>query len=235
LKLHVGIALAVLSVTTVVSAPAEASPPADAPAEAPPAQDPLLPPGPATPPVPPFARVVAPEAPIAFGRVTPSPTFTWVLLQLVPSPEIAVGRERRFDPEGHVDTAPTTAFGLRWQLTPVVWSFGVHRSQPRWRYFIVDPLARQSGSLELSTSFEYIGGQVNRVIARPGFRVYLPVVQNGEYLSVSLGTSAYAYDGLRVAYDVGAYILGGFFGVQFTVAPAHAPLAGIATFRLRYF
>ncbi|MBX3211375.1 MAG: hypothetical protein KF850_05030 [Labilithrix sp.] len=176
-----------------------------------------------------------PDTRLGFQPAAPRPTLAWAAFQLVPSPEIAVGRQRHVGPAGEVEAGPRAAFGLRWQLTPVLWSFGVHPSQSRWRTFVVDPIARQSGSIELSTSFEYIGGHVDRLLARPGLRVYLPVAHKGEYLSVSLGTSVYAYEGLRVAYDVGAYILAGTVGFQMTVAPAHAPLAGIATLRLRYF
>lgn len=180
-------------------------------------------------------RTPVPDETLTYREASPYPTMAWAVLQLVPSPELAVGRQRRIGPTGDVEDSPTTAFGLRWQLTPVLWSFGVNRHQSRWRYFVVDPLARQSGSLELSTSFEYIGGHVDRLLARPGLRVYLPVAHKGEYLSVSFGTSVYDYDGLRVAYDVGAYLLAGFLGLQMTVAPTHAPLAAIATIRLRYF
>jgi hypothetical protein len=180
-------------------------------------------------------RAPVPDTPLTYHRPVLHPTFAWAAMQLLPSPELAIGRQRHIDPSGAVDSSPSTAFGLRWQLTPVLWSFGVHRAQSRWRYFIVDPIARQSGSLELSASFEYIGGYVDRLITRPGLRVYLPVAQRGEYLSVSFGTSVYDYDGLRVAYDVGAYILAGMLGLQVTLAPTHDPLAAIATLRLRYF
>jgi hypothetical protein len=184
---------------------------------------------------PPVRQAPPPDRSLGFLRSTPRPTPAWAILQLIPSPELALGRQRRIDPAGVVDGSVSTAFGLRWQLTPLLWSFGVHRSQSRWRTFVVDPFARQSGSIELSTSFEYIGGHVDRLLARPGLRAYFPIAQKGEYLSVSLGTSVYRYDGLRVAYDVGAYILSGLFGVQITVAPTHDALAAIATLRLRYF
>ena len=187
------------------------------------------------PPVQDVHRAPLPDTTLGFRQAFPYLTIPWALLQLVPSPELAVGRQHRIDPTGKVDESPTTAFGLRWQVTPVLWSFGVHRKQSRWRFLVVDPFARVSGSLELSASFEYIAGHVDRLLARPGLRVYLPIVQKGEYLSTSLGTSVYRYEGLRVAYDVGAYILSGLFGIQVTVAPAHAPLAGIATFNIRYF
>lgn len=180
-------------------------------------------------------RTPLPDVSLGYSSPERHPTLAWALLQLVPSPELAVGTQRHVDETGAVSHAPRTAFGLRWQVTPVLWSFGASRHQSRWRTFVVDPIARQSGSLELSTSFEYIGGHVDRLLARPGLRVVLPALQRGEYLSVSLGTSVYSYEGLRVAYDVGAYLLGGFVGFQVTIAPAHAPLTAIGTLCLRYF
>ncbi len=61
-------------------------------------------------------------------------------------------------------------------------------------------------------------------------------MERGEYLSASIGTSTYAYDDkMRVAYDVGAYVLYGIFGVQATIAPDNGPLMAIGTFRIRYF
>jgi hypothetical protein len=183
----------------------------------------------------PVRRAPLPNTDLAYERPIIYPTFAWLAFQAVPSPEIVVGRQRRIEANGEIDRGPSTAFGLRWQFTPLLWSFGVHRSQSRWRTFVVDPLARQSGSLELSGTFEYIGGFVDRLLVRPGLRIYLPLAQKGEYLSTSLGTSVYSYDGLRVAYDVGIYVLSGILGLQVTVAPTHDPLTAITTVRLRYF
>ncbi len=196
---------------------------ADAPPAAPPARDPDV------------HYAPLPESSLTYHVPTQNPTLPWALLQLLPSPELAFGRQRHIDVNGAVDTSISPAFGLRWELTPLLWSWGVHRRQSGWRFFVVDPIARLSGSLELATAFEYIGGHVDRVIARPGLRMYLPVAQRGEFLAVSLGTSAYSYEGFRVAYDVGAWILSGFLGFQVTVAPAHDPLAAIATLKLRFF
>lgn len=180
-------------------------------------------------------RLSPPDMGLGYHTPPVHPTLAWAVLQLVPSPEVAIGRQRHTDATGEVSRGATAAAGLRWQLTPALWSFGASRHQPRWRTLMVDPIARHSGSLELSTSFEYIGGRVDRLLVRPGLRVYLPVVQRGEYLSLSLGTSVYAYDGARVAYDVGAHVLGGVVGLRITVAPTHAPLTTIATLELRYF
>jgi hypothetical protein len=180
----------------------------------------------------PVRHVPLPDESLGYHQPVLYPTLPWALLQLVPSPEVAVGRPKT---EGPSDEPARAAFGLRWQITPLLWSFGVHPRQSRWRSFLVDPIARHSGSIELAASIEYIGGHVDRLLARPGLRVYLPIVHKGEYISVSFGTSIYDYDGARVAYDAGVYLLGGFVGLQVTVAPAHAPLAGIATLSLRCF
>lgn len=176
-----------------------------------------------------------PDNALTIHPIIPFPTVAWVALQTIPSPEIAVGRQHDIDEATGTNEKMSTAFGLRWQLTPFLWSFGVHRSQTRWRTFVVDPLARHSGSLELSLSLEYIFGHIDRFLARPTVRTYLPLIQRGESLSMSLGTSVYDYDGLRVAYEVGAYVLSGLFGVQLAVAPTHNPMAALITFRVRYF
>lgn len=164
------------------------------------------------------------------------PSFAWIATQLVPSPEIAVGRTHRIDAFGRSETETPVAFGLRWQVTPVLWSWGVHRRIDRWRWFVVDPLARVSGSIELDGHLEYLWGHVDRFLVRPAVRANFPLLHRGEYLSMSIGTSAYQYDGaMHVAYDVGAYVLSGVLGAQVTVAPQHNPLTTLATLRIRYF
>ncbi len=180
--------------------------------------------------------LAAPDASYTYSQAAYYPSLAWTVLQFVPSPEVGGGSVRRTDPSGVAESTTELAFGLRWQLTPVLWSWGTNRRISRWRTFVVDPLARNSGSLELNTTFEYLFGHVDRMLVRPGIRATFPLVQRGEYLSASFGTSTYSYNGVpRVAYDVGAYVLFGLFGVQLTVAPVHAPLSFIGTFRIRYF
>jgi hypothetical protein len=180
-------------------------------------------------------EVVAPERSYSVAEPELHPTALWALFQLVPSPQVAVGAVHHTDASGVGEDVMKTAFGLRWQLTPVLWSFGTNRRLSPWRFFVVDPLARVSGSIELSTTFEWFGGHVDSFLARPGIRLTLPVFHRGEYVAVSFGTSVYQYETARVAYDAAVWFLFGTVGVQATVAPAHAPLATIATLRLRYF
>ena len=186
---------------------------------------------------PPPARILAqPDSSYVYESPRPYPSLAWLATQLVPSPEVAVGRTHRIDLLGNREAETPVAFGLRWQVSPVLWSWGTNRHINRWRFFVVDPLARVSGSLELDTQLEYLWGHVDRFLVRPGIKANFPILHRGEYLSMSIGTSTYQYDGaMHVAYDVGAYVLFGFLGAQVTVAPTHAPLTSIATLRIRFF
>jgi hypothetical protein len=148
----------------------------------------------------------------------------WVLAQLAPSPTLATG-----DDGVHA--------GLRWQVTPLLYAWGVHRRVSGWRSFVVEPFVRHVGSVELFASPEVYFGVHPRWLVRPGVRAYLPVLTHGESLSVSFAASyqrVAAHDGL--ALEVGAYALFGVVGVQLSYALGPAsPVQALATLRLRYF
>ena len=56
----------------------------------------------------------------------PKPSLFWRTTRLIPSPELVSGSDG-------------TSFGLRWQVTPVLYAFGLdHRVSP-WRTFVVEP------------------------------------------------------------------------------------------------
>jgi hypothetical protein len=150
------------------------------------------------------------------------PTVIWTVAQLIPSPELVAGGG-----DAHV--------GLRWQVTPVLYSFGINRRLSPWRTFVVEPLVRQAGSIELYGSPEYVS--VSRgLVLRAGVRSYFPLVEKGDYLSVSIGSSAFWFrDRGGAAFEVGAYALYGTIGLQLTYTPTAAPIAWITTFRIRYF
>jgi hypothetical protein len=153
-------------------------------------------------------------------------TWAWAAAQLLPSPELASGNGSAY-------------FGVRWQLTPILYSYGIHRSQNRWRSFVVEPIVRQSGSIELYFSPELVNWR-DRIEDGLGFRLgarsYFPLLSRGDYLSVSLG-SAYAQYGPErtAAFEVGAYALFGFLGIQFSFLPHLDRARYVTTLCVRVF
>lgn len=159
------------------------------------------------------------------GRVTPAiAAGVWTLAQLLPSPLLVTGSH-------HVGG------GVRWQITPFVYSFGV-AARPV-RMFIVDPIARHSGALELYASPEWAccapdGG--TGWIARAGGRLYVPLAGHGESLAASLGGSYYrASGGDGAALEVGAYLFFSIVGITVTVSPKLERREVISALTLRYF
>lgn len=171
-----------------------------------------------------------PDAPIA-EEPRVRPTLAWGLTQLLPSPEIIAGQGG-------------ARFGLRWQVTPLLYSWGINRKLNPWRGLVVEPNVRHSGSIELFLSPEFVartadlGGDFwDKWLVRPGLRAYFPLVERGDYLSMSVGTSfaRFAHRS-SIAYEGGIYALFGLFGLQVTYSPLpHDPLELITTFRIRYF
>jgi hypothetical protein len=157
----------------------------------------------------------------------PKPTLLWAATQLIPSPGMNIVRQ---DPY----------FTLRWQITPVLYSFGVRSRVNPWRLFIAEPLVRQGGSIELFLSPEYTA-MPGEILAkwglRSGVRSYFPIVEHGEGFSLSIGGSHAIFRGQHsVGFEAGAYVLFGFLGFQVTYTPK---LLGseswMASCRLRYF
>jgi hypothetical protein len=171
-----------------------------------------------------WARVAAaeeahPEEPEA------KPTLVWIFTQVIPSPEVAYGED-------------AARFGLRWQVTPILYSFGINPRLSPWRSLVVEPIVRQSGSVELFLSPElFTGSLLQTPMVRAGVRAYFPLIAKGEELSVSLGTSYTYMNGQSgVGYEAGVYTLYGVVGLQVTYTPTpSSPVQWITTLRIRYF
>jgi hypothetical protein len=124
-------------------------------------------------------------------------------------------------------------------LTPFLYSFGVDRRLSPFRAFVVEPLLRTSGSVEWFVAPEYLAFDATaaeRFGFRTGVRAYFPLLEKGDYLSVSLGT-AYARYGVgdSVSYQVGAYALFGFLGFEQSFLPALDAARWVSTLNLRFF
>lgn len=108
---------------------------------------------------------------------------TWTLTQLVPSPS--------FYDENN-STGSRLQFGLKWNITPVNYSFNANRLVSPVQFFKVNPMRRYGGSLELFVQPEWMmsGSQysgLKRFSMSPGIKAYVPLVEYGEYLAGSLG------------------------------------------------
>jgi hypothetical protein len=132
----------------------------------------------------------------------------WTIAQFVPSPLLVIGKE-------HVGG------GMRWQLTPILYSFGI--AERPVRSFLVSPIARHSGSLELHVSPEWAccaPDQQSSWLVRAGLRLYLPLLEHGEKLSWSVGGAYYrAAGGGSGSADLGIFTFNGVFGLNVTVSP----------------
>jgi hypothetical protein len=148
----------------------------------------------------------------------------WTIAQLIPSPLFVVGSD-------------SVGGGVRWQLTPLVYSFGV-AARPL-RSFVIEPVARHCGAVELFVSPEWACCTPRRTtnwLARTGARVYLPLVLRGESLAVSFGGSyAFASPHGVVAGELGFYTLSSIFGLTVTVAPWLTGREVIGALSFHYF
>jgi hypothetical protein len=155
------------------------------------------------------------------------PTWLWAATQLVPSPQWTFLEGRG------------TWFGVRWQVTPVLYSLGIRRGLSPWRFFVVEPNVRHSGSIEAFLSPEYRTGPGSFEegwLGRAGARLYVPVAHAGEYLSCSAGGSAFvSSQGVSGAIEVGLYTFAGLLGLQVTHVPVPSRRTTILTLSVRYF
>ena len=164
------------------------------------------------------------EASPAF-RVSPTAAaVSWTIAQLIPSPLYVASSDR-------------VGGGVRWQVTPLLFSFGV-AAKPL-RFFVIDPVARHSGGIELYVSPEWACcafGTGTSWIARGGARLYFPLLGRGEGLSGSVGGSYYrASDGDGGSIEAGLYTLFSVIGLTVTVSPRLTGREVMTALQIRYF
>ncbi len=176
-----------------------------------------------------FANLLSAQENGNSGSVTEPdvyPSIMWASSQLIPSPE-------------WVTSTDELKFGMRWQVTPLLYSFGINKKLSPWRYFIAEPLVRQSGSVELFFTPEYLNLEdklKDKWLFRGGARAYIPLWQHGEYLSASLAASYFNFNGNNgLSYEAGIYLFAGILGFQTTYSPSFTNSEWIFTIRLRYF
>lgn len=160
-------------------------------------------------------------------------TWLWFAVQFLPSPELVANLA---DEANGLDPF---ALGLRWQVTPLLVSWGVREGLSRLRWFIVEPVVRHAGSFEIFASPQLLFQRENvlrNVLLRAGGRFYVPLYHVGEYLSMSVGSSYYWLDGAHgPSFEAGVYVLFGAIGLVATWSPWLERAEWIATLNLRVF
>jgi hypothetical protein len=154
----------------------------------------------------------------------PPPTIYWILTQGIPSPEVGLG-------------GPGAAVGMRWQLTPLLYSFGMYRKLSPWRAFVVEPLTRQSGSVELFLSPEYLNvpGRTDEWFVRAGVHATLPILERGEKLAFTMGAAVVVGAESSAAFEGGFTIAWGTIGLFFSYAPQVRLAPATLMLRVRWF
>ena len=150
----------------------------------------------------------------------PAPSIPWILAQAVPSPQIAF-------------TRGSSTFGLRWQVTPYLYSWGVHHNAPRrFRLFVVEPSMRHAGSFEFFGGPEWFADR--RWLGRAGARSYFPIVDRGEALAMSIATSVWtSKHRFGPSLELGVHFLFGMLGVTLAHSPTLERAEWIATVHVR--
>ena len=128
-----------------------------------------------------FALAALPSA----GTVAQAPQNadkfrTWLPYQGIPSFSFYSG-------------VPNSAFGFEWELTPVLYSFGMNKQISPWYFFIVEPPGRFTGSIELNFALQTFTRKVgSSYFGLSGTVIgFIPLLERGEHLTLNLGASVY--------------------------------------------
>ena len=107
---------------------------------------------------------------------------SWTLFQTIPSPAFYQDRD---------GSNSRLQFGFRWHITPVNYSFNANKLVTPVQFFLVNPVRRYGGSVELLaepewTTSGYQYSDLQRLNLAAGVRGYIPAIEYGEYLCISV-------------------------------------------------
>jgi hypothetical protein len=106
-----------------------------------------------------------------------------------------------------------THFAFEWEAAPVLYSFGLNPLASPWKFFSATPVARFTGSVEAVLSAQVY-------TTKPGSSHFgfsgqllghIPLIERGEYASLTVGAARYAIDGEQHDFVVGGFST--FFGI----------------------
>jgi hypothetical protein len=122
----------------------------------------------------------------------PDRTSAWSAVQLVPGVSWTVHDSR-------------SNFAFEWEAAPVLYSFGLTRLVSPWHFFVVEPPARFTGSIELVTTGRLFVRKLDRSYwgASAALLGHIPLVEYGEYLGLTVGVSRHWFGARKSDFVVG--------------------------------
>jgi len=133
-------------------------------------------------------------------------------------------------------SAPLSGFGLEWEFTPLLYSFGMNNQISPWYSFIVEPTARFTGSIEVVGAGQLFTTKMGRSYFSFSGHVMgtIPLIERGEHLTLNLGIGAYRItDRTRIFRVAGVSTLFGIVHLNFK--HADHPTTWITSLEFRIF
>lgn len=171
-----------------------------------------------------FAFAVLVSVQISFSQPQQSNRVSdWLQLQAVPSYTI-------------IATPNGNAFGFEWEVSPLLYSFGMTKLVSPWYGFIVEPPARFTGSVEFVVSGQMLTKKIGGSYFGGSAQLlgHIPLIERGEYLGVNIGAAKYFLGDSSPLFAVGG--ISTLFGiVHFNVKYSDAPSTWIWSLEFRVF
>lgn len=119
-------------------------------------------------------------AQIQVGQPNESKFGVWLPLQLIPSMAL-------------YNDAAQSNFGFEWEVTPLLYSFGMNDQISPWYSFIIEPTARFVGSVEVSLAGQVYTTKLGQSYFSSSGQLmgFIPLAERGEHLTLNIGLAAY--------------------------------------------
>lgn len=147
----------------------------------------------------------------------------WLQLQAVPSYTI-------------IATPNGNAFGFEWEVSPLLYSFGMTKLVSPWYGFIVEPPARFTGSVEVVVSGQLLTKKIGGSYFGGSAQLlgHIPLLERGEYLGLNVGAAKYFLGDSSPLFAVGG--ISTLFGiVHFNIKYSDASSIWIWSLEFRVF
>ncbi len=162
-------------------------------------------------------------AQVQIGQPNESKFGVWLPLQLIPSVTL-------------YNDAARSNFGFEWEVTPLLYSFGMNDQISPWYSFIVEPTARFVGSVEISLAGQVYTTKLGQSYFSSSGQVmgFIPLSERGEHFTLNLGLAGYRIgEETRVFKVIG---VSSFFGMlHFNLKHAASPSTWIGSLEFRIF